>query len=109
MNSTGKIVAGIIVLIIVVAGAFYWFMHSKSGTPSFTASSTSMTATTSNTASAQSGTIDAAGAAALPGGTSDSDAALQQDTAAIDAQMGGLNTDNTNTSASLNDQPISQQ
>ncbi len=115
MNTTGKIVAGIVVLIIIVAGAFYWYAHSRSGTPSFTASSTSMTATSSmpgmasstGNAAGTSGNVMTSGSAStatLPAGSNDSDASLQQDNAAIQAQMSGLDTDNSNTSAAMNAQ-----
>ena len=37
-----------------------------------------------------------------------SDAAITQDTAAVDAQMQGLTTDSTNIDSSLNDKPVTQ-
>ena len=97
MPNTAKTVTAVIIVLLVAGGGYYWYTHMPSQTGSYaTAQQNSGEATT------------ATAVASLPGGTSDSDASLNSDTAAIDAQMNGLNTDNTDTNSSINDQPISQ-
>jgi hypothetical protein len=98
MSNTTKIVTAVIVVIIIAGGGYYWYTHMPSEMGM--ASSADQNGTASGTAAA---------VASLPGGSSDSDAALNSDTAAIDSQMSGLSSDNTNVSSSINDQPVSQQ
>jgi uncharacterized protein (UPF0333 family) len=100
MNTTGKVIIGVIVVLVIAGGAYYWYSHMQSE------SSAAMTA--SSTTAMMTGSAAAANNP-LPSGTSTSDSSLNQDTAAIDAQMNGLDSDNTQTSASMNDQPVSQQ
>ena len=110
MTTTGKIILGVIVAIIIIGGAgYYWYssMHSVSNA-AVTATTTDQNSTAQNTASAPAGGTSGTNVNALPSGSSNSDAALTQDTAAIDAQMGGLNTDNASANQSVNDQPITQ-
>lgn len=79
MTSTGKIVVGIIAVLIIAAGAYYWFSHTPSGMPGNAATSTE----TGNSASADS---------------------MNQDVSSIDAALNGLNSDNAEIDSSLNAQ-----
>jgi len=89
MSSTAKVV-WVIVILAIIAGAYYWYTQSQGGTmaPMQMATTSPMTGTSSASNS------------------DTSNAALVQDTAAIDSQMSGLNSDNTNMNSS--DQPVSQ-
>src|SRR5665213_726819 len=100
-----KWIIGIIVVILIVAAAL-WYMGDLPGmTPSQTASSTATTATTTQTAQTQTNVAQQNG---MSGQSDTSDAAFTQDEAAIDTQMQGLNSDNTNVNSSLSDQPVQQ-
>ena len=92
MNTTGKVIVGIIVVIVIAAGGYYWYssMHTNAN----------VTQTNSTTGTA-SETVSGAAVSPLPAGSNTSDTALTQDTAAIDAQMNTLNTDNTQASQSV--------
>jgi hypothetical protein len=94
MDTTGKIIVWVVVILIILGGLFYWYeyMHTPKVSTSMTATSSAMLPSAAATAAAN----------PLPAGTSTSDAALSQDTAAIDAQMNGLDSDNTNMTSSVN-------
>ena len=96
MNTTGKVIVGIIVVIVIVAGGYYWYSSTHN---SATTNGTSMTASSTTT-----GTITESGTAVtpLPAGSNNSDAALTQDTAALDAQINTFNTDKSEASQSTN-------
>ena len=84
MNTTGKVIVGILVLLVVLGGVYYAVKHNNS----------KVTQTPQ--------TLD------LPGGESNSDEALQQDTATIDTQLNALSSDTAEVHQSLNDQPLAQ-
>ncbi len=92
MSQTNKVIVGVAVLAVVAGGAYYWFaLHGK----------------TDSMANQEKGSYMNQGPATvttLPSGSDTSDAALQQDSAAIDAQMKGLDSDSANV-----DQSVSQQ
>ncbi len=97
MSNTLKVVVTVIVVLIIALALYFWYAaaHSNNAANRSADVSAPFSSGTSNMAM-------------LPGGASNSDAALTQDTAAIDAQMNGLASDNANTNTSLNDQPLSQ-
>lgn len=96
MSTTAKTVIAVVVVIVLI-GLGYWYVHTYgvngANTGSNGAAAAGIFNHTGSTANAQ-----------LPGGSSDSDAALNQDTAAIDAQMNGLSSDNANVTSATNDQ-----
>lgn len=83
MTSTGKIIIGAVIAVLVLAGAYYWYT-----TQMQPASSTSQTTAAGETTT-------------LPSGANTSDAALSQDLNSIDTQMQGVSSDNANVSASV--------
>ena len=83
-----------IILIILIAAAAWWWGTRPAQAPALPAQSNTQGAQTSS---------------GLPTAQSDtSDAAVVQDTAAIDSQMGGLNSDSAAVDSSMNDQPVTQ-
>jgi hypothetical protein len=100
-----KWIIGIIIAALVIGGLWYSGFLSTMLTPP--------SATTSPTSSTQSTTTQQAAAQPQPengmsANNDASDAALSQDTAAIDAQMQGLTTDTAQVNASATDQPVQQ-
>ena len=94
MQNTWKIVLWILIVLVLAGGAYYWYANrSPIGTPSL--------GTEQQT--------QAADPSALPSGSDTSDAALQQDSAAIDTQMSGMNDDTASIDSGLNDQQVPQQ
>jgi hypothetical protein len=89
-----------IVVVVIAAGALWWSGWLGSMHMSPVATTQTATTTPSQTAPAPINGMSAS--------NDNSDAAITQDTAAIDAQMQGLNSDNANTDSSLNDQPVQQ-
>jgi hypothetical protein len=91
-----------IIIVALLAGALWYsgVLGNMHMTPSQTASSTPTTATTTQ-ATAQ--PIDG-----MSANNDASDAAITQDTAAIDTQMQGLNSDNANVTSSMNDKETPQ-
>jgi hypothetical protein len=93
-----------IIIVVLLAGALWYsgVLGNLSMTPSQTPTSTPETASTTQQAAVpqpengMAATNDA------------SDAAIAQDTAAIDAQMQGLSTDNSNVDSSMNDKQTVQ-
>jgi len=85
-----KWIMAVAVVLVVGAGAWWYFGHGTSGTPSEQATNTQPQ-------------VDQNGM--TPG---NDDQSLAQDSAAIDAQMQGLAQDSASADASLNDQPTSQ-
>jgi hypothetical protein len=82
MSQTSKIVLGIAVVAVLLAGAYYyWHMHQG------TAAGSNSTA--------------AADVTALPSGSSSTDASLAKDLASIDSQIQAVNKDNMTASASV--------
>ena len=90
MSSTGKLVIGVIVVVLIGLG-FWYYSANKGGTaPAAPGSSASPS-----------------DAGVLPTSASDnSDAALNQDTAAVDTQLNGLNSDSATVDSSINDKPV---
>ncbi len=86
MSSTVKWIVGAAVVLVVAGGLWYWL--SASPTPPSGVSDNMMPANAASTSGAASG-----------GDTST--AAINQDTAAIDAQMQGLNSDAANVNTSV--------
>ena len=81
-------VIGIVVIIIVIIAGYFLLRAPAASAP------------------ADEGALKPAEAA--PSGTSNSDAALDKDSAAIDAQMKGFDADNASVDGSMNDTPVSQ-
>src|SRR5579872_4223983 len=97
MSSGLKWIVGLVV-IIVIAGLAVW----KFGLPS------GMNQPTTTTPSANQNTNTQA-QSGLPTSQSDtSDAALTQDSAAVDTQIQGMSQDQSSVDSSLNDQPVQQ-
>ncbi|MDE1924746.1 MAG: hypothetical protein KGH79_01015 [Patescibacteria group bacterium] len=92
-----------IVVIIIAAAALWWSGWLGRITPS---QAPSQTATTTSTGSEQATTQ--APINGMSASNNASDAAVTQDTAAIDAQMQGLNSDSANVNSSMNDQAVTQ-
>lgn len=92
MSSNAKIWIGVVVVIVLVLLGWYWYSQNNAGTTSQTPSGQTSTNTTNGS----------------PSGSATSDAALNQDSAAIDTQMSGLDSDNASMNQSFNDQPVSQ-
>lgn len=92
MSSTGKWVVGVIIFILILGAAFWYF------SPKAQAPGTMQTTTFPSQPSGDTG---------LQTSSSDtSSAALDQDTAAIDAQLQALDSDSAAIDESLNDKPI---
>ena len=93
------------IIIVALLGGALWYsglLGNLSMTPSSTPSSTPVAATTTQQAAVP---APENGMAA----TNDaSDAAITQDTAAVDAQMQGLNADSANVDSSMNDKQTAQ-
>lgn len=95
-----------IVVIIIAAAALWWSgwlgnSHMAPATPAQTA-----TTTAQQQAQNQQSAVEQQNG--MSANNDASDAAITQDTAAIDAQMQGLSQDNSNVNSSLNDQPVTQ-
>ena len=84
MSTTAKIIWAIIIIVIVGGG--YWFWTTRESAPSTYAPNTLSNASPSDT----------------------SDQALDQDTAAIDAQLNAAASDSSNVGSTINDKPIEQ-
>jgi hypothetical protein len=97
MSTTSKVVITLVVLVIAIVGSWLYF----SGAPDM--STTSITASTSDTALQNSNQTATSSVTSNGSNTS-----VAQDTAAIDAQMNGLNSDSASTNQSLNDKPVQQ-
>jgi uncharacterized protein HemX len=81
MSQNTKVAVAVVVVLVLAGGAYYWYQHSMNSAPAATFVNTPAT---------------------LPSGTNTSDQSLQQDTAAIDAQMKGLSTDQATVNSSVN-------
>ena len=104
MTTTGKVLVGIVVVLILAGGAYYWYSSTHSAV-----NPTLQTATSTDSMQGMQTQGSTESASVLPSGSGTSDASLNQDTAAIDSQMTGLDSDNASVNSSVNDQPISQQ
>ena len=96
----------IALVVIVAAGAGLWYSGMlNQWLPSMQPAQTAtQTATTTQAAQQQQPQND------LPTATNDaSDAAILQDTAAIDAQMQSYSSDSANVSSGINDKPVTQE
>ncbi len=80
MSQNTKVGVAVVVVLVLAGGAYYWYQHMN---PTSTATFVNTPAT-------------------LPSGSDTSDQGLQQDTAAIDAQMKGLSTDQATVNSSVN-------
>lgn len=81
MSQTAKIVLGIAIVAVILLAAFYYWHTAKAPAPANTAANPEVST--------------------LPSGTNTSDAALQQDLSAIDAQLQSVQQDNSDASASV--------
>jgi hypothetical protein len=101
MGSSIKWVVGIVVVIVLAGVAWKMGLINKMSQP--TAMSTSTPEMVVATSTTQANTTG------LPTDANDSsDAAMAQDSAAIDAQMQGMTTDQASLDQSMSDKPISQ-
>jgi Flp pilus assembly protein TadG len=82
MSKNAKIALVVIVLLVLAGGAYYWHMHTTQP----------QAAQVFNTASST-----------LPSGTSTTDQGLQQDAAAIDANLKGLSTDQATVNSAVSE------
>lgn len=94
-----KWIIGIVVVVIIGAGLWYSGVFKTFMTPSAPAQQTATTTPATQQAAAQPEN-------GMSANNDASDAAITQDTAAIDAQMQGLNSDSANVDSSLNDQSV---
>lgn len=92
------------ILVLIIIGGIGWFAWSR-GMFSGPQPQASNTPNTSTTTAPTTPPPDPNGMSAA---TDTSDAAIAQDTAAVDAQMQALDTDSTNIDASLADKPVAQ-
>jgi hypothetical protein len=95
-----KWIIGIIVVIIIGAGLWYSGVLGTFMTPPASPQTTTTTTPANNQQAA------AQPENGMSANNDASDAAITQDTAAIDAQMQGLNSDSANVDSSLNDQSV---
>jgi hypothetical protein len=86
MSGTTKAIIAVVVIALVAAGAYYWYMN---GTPR-----NALTEESTNE---------------LPSGTDASDDGLEEDFAAIEAGMDAFVSDTAYIDAGLNDQPVEQE
>lgn len=103
MTTTGKVLVGIIVVLIIAGGAYYWYAQTHNP-----ATAAVQEASTPDAMAGMDMSTSSMQKSDLPSGTGTSDTSLNQDTAAIDAQMNGLDSDNSDVNSSINDQPVSQ-
>ncbi|HQU08043.1 MAG: hypothetical protein B7X04_03305 [Parcubacteria group bacterium 21-54-25] len=96
MSSTTKTLVAIVVIVVIAGGFYYWQAHMTS--PG-TVAVESATSTESVSGTSGPGTLPTQGT---------SNAALNADLSALDAQLSGLGTDTANVNASMNDQPVTQ-
>lgn len=89
MSKSTKLMLSILVLLIVAGGLYYWFVYRAGMTP-VTGAEFNESSTT------------------LPSGSSTTDTSLQQDTAAIDAQLKGLSSDSTSVQSSMDESAQTQ-
>lgn len=82
MSRNAKIAIAVVAVLVLAAAGYYWYhgMQPKDAGDVFTNASTT-----------------------LPSGTSTTDDSLQQDTAAIDAQLKGLSSDQATVDSSVNE------
>jgi hypothetical protein len=100
-----KWIIGVLVVLIVVGAGLWWSGVLKPYFPGSQTQAPVSVATTTPTQQTQAAPVND-----LPTQPSDtSDAALTQDTAAIDAQMSGLSSDSSSMDQSFNDQPTAQE
>jgi flagellar basal body-associated protein FliL len=83
MSKNAQIAIVVIIVLLLAGAGYYWYMH---------------TATQAQPVSAF-----VQSPATLPSGSSTSDASLQQDAAAIDAQLKGLSTDQASVKSSVSE------
>ena len=79
MSQTTKIVLGIVLAVIVLGGAYYYWQTKEQST----------------------GSLEKAEVTTLPSGTNKSDTALENDLGSIDAQIQAVGTDNSTTRTSI--------
>ena len=105
MSKIWKMILWIVIIVIVVGGGIWWWMASQNSAPAATtavpAASNAVGATGTSGA-----TATGAQSASYPQGSSDQ--AINQDMTSVDAQLGGLTSDNASVTQSMNDQPVQQ-
>jgi hypothetical protein len=97
MTSTGKVIVGIIAVLIIAAAGYYWY-----------ASTSSPSTGTALGVPAPTGTLPNNGTGSATNGRPEantSDAGLAQDAASIDAQMSGLVSDTSRMNSSVGSKP----
>jgi hypothetical protein len=92
----GKIIGWIVVVLVVIAGVWYFMSMSSGGASNANSAPTSQTSAGTQQGSAQ-----------APAPVDTSDAGLNQDAASIDAQLQTASAD-SNSAASFNDTPVQQ-
>jgi hypothetical protein len=108
MSKTSKIVLWVAVLVVVIVGVVWFATMRNSTAPAAQGTPVSQNGQTPVSQVSPSVTGIAAGGLSTPA-TDTSDAALNQDLAGINAQLGGLASDSASIDQGLNDQPVSQQ
>ncbi len=102
MSTNAKIITGIVVVIVVVGGAIWYWNANETytannavgyGNPTSTVTTTQTTTTTTTTA-------------AMPQGNSDQ--AIEQDMTSANAQMNGFSSDSASIDQGMNDKPVEQ-
>lgn len=97
MTGQTKIALSVLAAVIVLAaGAYYWFDHSSGSTPPVSQSATASDAGNQVVPPT------------LPTGTDSSDEALAQDVASVDTDLGAMAGDTSSIDSGINDTPISQ-
>lgn len=91
MTTTAKVVLGIIIVILIALGAYYFSQQGPSGTMNGSPATETQTQ---------------GGAQSATNPSDASDAALIKDSAAIDAQINGFASDNATVDSGLNDKPV---
>lgn len=92
MTTTAKVVLGIIIVILIALGAYYFSQQGPSGTM--------------NGSPATQNAVQGGNAQTATNSSDASDAALVKDSAAIDAQINGFASDNSTVDSGLNDKPV---
>lgn len=82
MSQNAKIATAVVVVLVLAAAGYYWYHSMKP---------------------ADAGDVFTNASTTLPSGTSTTDNSLEQDTAAIDAQLKGLSSDQATVNSSVNE------
>lgn len=98
---------GILVILVLAAGGWYWSAHYAPSVPDVGTLATS-TDSSAKPAGAQHPANPSAGSGASASASGSSDPAVNSDLNSIDSQMSGFNSDDASVDSGLNDQQVQQ-